>query len=76
IRFEDTFPSYCTTVMQLPVAGGGILMDGAGGRGLVFQMALPPYEFQAMSSPAIQEHLHRFRLVGDDIPPLHRAVHA
>ncbi|MDP7726505.1 acyltransferase [Mycobacterium sp. TY814] len=76
IRFEDTFPSYCTTVMQLPVAGGGILMDGAGGRGLVFQMALPPNEFQAMSSPAIQEHLHRFRIVGDDIPPVHRAIHA
>ncbi|WP_310774358.1 acyltransferase [Mycobacterium sp. Z3061] len=75
VRFEDTFPSYCTLVMQLPVAGGGVLMDGADGRGLVFQMALPPRVFEAMSSPAIQEHLHRFRLVGDDIPPLHRAMH-
>jgi hypothetical protein len=27
--------------------------------GLVFQMSLPPKEFEAMSSPAISEHLHR-----------------
>jgi hypothetical protein len=74
IQFEDVFPSYCTMVVRLPVAGGGALMEGAGGRGLVFQMALPPKEFEAMSSPAIREHLHRFRCAGDDIPRLHTEV--
>jgi hypothetical protein len=59
IHFEDTFPSYCTLLMKLPVAGVGALAEGADGRGLVFQMALPPKEFQAMSSPAIREHMHR-----------------
>jgi hypothetical protein len=75
INFEDTFPRYCTMVMKLPVAGGGALMEGADGRGLVFQMALPPREFEATSSPAIREHLHRFRCAGDDIFRLHREVH-
>ena len=75
IQFEDAFPSYYTPVMKLPVAGGGALMQGADGRGLVFQMALPPKEFQAMSSPAIREHMHRFRCEADDIPRLHREVH-
>ena len=42
---------------------------------MVFQMALPPKEFQAMFSPAIREHMHRFRRAGDDIPRLHREVH-
>lgn len=37
------------------------LVDGVGGRGLVFQMSLPPREFEATSSPAIREHVHRFR---------------
>jgi hypothetical protein len=50
-------------------------VEGAQGRGLVFQMSLPPREFEAMSSPAIREHLHRFRCAGDDIPRLHREVH-
>jgi hypothetical protein len=62
VQFEDTFPCYCTMVMKLPVAGGGALMEGADGRGLVFQMALPPKEFDAMSSPAAREDMHRFRL--------------
>ena len=75
ILFEDTFPSYCTMVLRLPVAGGGALMQGADGRGLVFQMALPPKEFEAMSNPAIREHMHRFRCAGDDIPRLHREIH-
>jgi hypothetical protein len=75
IQFEDTFTSYFTALMKLPVAGLGALMDGADGRGLVFQMSLPPKEFDAMSRPAIREHLHRFRCVGDEIPQLHRVVH-
>jgi Transferase family len=75
IQFEDTFTSYCTTLMKMPVAALGALIDGADGRGLVFQMALPPKEFEAMSSPAIREHIHRFRHAGDDIPQMHRAAH-
>jgi hypothetical protein len=51
-------------------------MEGADGRGLVFQMALPPKEFAAMLGDSMQEHLHRFRHVDDEIPPLHRQVHA
>jgi hypothetical protein len=76
VRFEDTFTSYYTLLMKTPVAGLGTLMDGAEGRGLIFQMALPPKEFEAMSSPAIRAHLHGFRRVTDDIPRLHRQVHA
>jgi hypothetical protein len=76
LRFEDTVASYCALLMKLPVAGLGVLMDGADGRGLVFQMSLPPKEFEASSSPAIREHLHRFRSAGDDIPQLHREVRA
>jgi hypothetical protein len=75
IRFEDTFTSYCTPLMKLPFAGLGALLEGADGRGLVFQMSLPPKEFEATSSPAIREHMHRFRRAGDDIPRLHREVH-
>jgi hypothetical protein len=75
IRFEDTFTSYCTPLMSLPVAGLGALVDGADGRGLVFQMSLPPNDFEAMSSPAVEEHVHRFRCAGDDIPRLQREVH-
>ena len=67
--------TYCTLVMKVPVAGYGSLMEGADGRGLVFQMSLPPKDFEAMSSPAIREHLHRFRSAADDIPRLHREVH-
>ncbi len=75
IHFEDTFTSYCTPLMKLPVAGLGALMEGADGCGLVFQISLPPKEFEAMSSPANREHMHRFRCAGDDIPQLHREVH-
>ena len=75
IRFEDTFPSYYTVLMQLPVAGLGALAEGVDGRGQVFQMALPPKEFEVMSSPAMREYLHRFRHADDDIPRLHREVH-
>jgi hypothetical protein len=75
IQFEDTFTCCCTPLMKLPVAGLGALVDGIDGRGLVFQMSLPPKEFEATSSPAIREHMHRFRCAGDDIPGLHRAVH-
>jgi hypothetical protein len=76
IHFEGAFTSYCTLLMKLPVAGLGALVEGAGGRGLVFQMSLPPNEFEVMSSPAVREHMHRFRCAGDDIPRLHREVHA
>ena len=75
IGFEETVTSYCTVLMKLPVAGLGALMEGAEGRGLVFQMALPPKEFEATSSPAIREHLQRFRCARDDIPRLHCEVH-
>jgi hypothetical protein len=61
INFEDTFATYCTPMMNVPVAGYGSLMEGADGRGLVFQMTLPPKDFESMSSPAIREHLHCFR---------------
>jgi hypothetical protein len=74
-KFEDTSPSYFTPLLKLPVAGLGGLVDGADGRGLAFQMALPPKEFEATSSPATREHLHRFRRAGDDIPRLHREIH-
>jgi hypothetical protein len=76
IRFDDAFTSYCTLLMKLPVAGGGALMEGANGRGLVFQMALPPRDLQAMSSPAVREHMHAFRRAADDISRVHRQVHA
>jgi len=75
IHFEDTATSYYTPLMKIPVAGLGALVEGADGRGLVFQMSLPPKEFEAMSSPAIREHMHRFRCEGDNIPSLHREVH-
>jgi hypothetical protein len=75
IQFEDTVPSYCTPLTKMPVAGLGALVEGADGRGLLLQMALPPKEFEAMSSPAIREHLHRFRCAGDVIPRWHRDLH-
>lgn len=74
IQFEDNFTSYCTLLMRLPVAGGATIMGGAGGHGLVFQMALPPKDFETMSGPAISEHMHQFRCADDDIPRLHRKV--
>jgi hypothetical protein len=75
ISFEDTAATYCTVVMKVPVAGYGSLIEGADGRGLVFKMTLRPKDFEAMSSPAIQDHLRRYRRAGDDIPRLHREVH-
>ena len=75
LQFEDTFTSYYTPLMKLPVAGLGALLDGTDGRGLVFQMSLPPKEFEAMSSPAVREHMHLFRRACDDIPRLHRELH-
>jgi hypothetical protein len=75
LNFEDTSATYCTLVMKVPVAGYGSLMEGLDGHGLVFQMTLPPKDFEVMSSPAMREHLHRFRHPDDDIPRLHREVH-
>ena len=75
INFEDTSATYCTLVMKVPVAGYGSLIEGPDGRGLVFQMTLPPKDFEAISSPAIREHLRRFRRADDDIPRLHREVY-
>ncbi len=75
IQFEDTFTSYCTPLMKLPVAGYGALVDGADGRGLLFQMTLPPKDFEAMSRPAIRQELHSFRRIDDDIPRLHCEIH-
>jgi Transferase family len=75
VQFEDTLTSYCTPLMKLPVAGLGALVDGADGRGMVFQIALPSTAFKAASCPAIHAHLHRFRRAGDDIPQLHRDIH-
>jgi hypothetical protein len=76
LQFEGAFTSYCTLLLKSPVAGLGALMEGADGRGLVFQISLPPKEFEVASSASAREHLHRFRSVDDDIPPLHRRVHA
>lgn len=75
IQFEETVTCYCTPLMKLPVAGLGALLEGADGRGLVFRMALPPKDFEATSSTAMREHLHRFRRADDDIPRWHREVH-
>lgn len=75
IQFEDTFTSYCTLLMVLPVAGFGTVMEGVHGHGRVFQMTLPLREFQAMSTPAVKERMRRFRRAGDDIPRLHCEIH-
>jgi transferase family protein len=75
IGFEDTYPAYCTVVMKVPVAGYGSLIEGADGYGLVFQMTLPPNDFDAMSTPEIRKHLHRFRCADDEIPQFHREFH-
>ncbi|MDX1885589.1 acyltransferase [Mycolicibacterium sp. 120270] len=75
IKFGDAAVTYCTVVMKVPVAGFGSLIEGYGGRGLVFQMTLPPPDFEAMTAPDIQKHLHRFRCEDDDIPRLHREIH-
>ncbi len=75
LRFKDTDTYYCAPMMKLPAAGVGMLVEGADGRGLVFQMTLPPEDFEAMCSVAIREHMHRFRRADDDIPRLHRDIH-
>ncbi|OMC03609.1 hypothetical protein A5735_06840 [Mycolicibacter heraklionensis] len=74
VRFEDTWPSYFAPLMRVPVAGLGALMEGADGHGLVFQMSLPPKEFNAVSSPAVREYLHRFRRIGEVLPRVDREV--
>ncbi|MFW0794082.1 acyltransferase [Gordonia sp. CPCC 205515] len=75
IRFGGADTYYCTQVLTLPVAGLGALLDGTGGRGLVFQMSLPPREFDVMSKSAMRERIHQFRRPSDDIPQLHRDIH-
>ncbi len=70
LEFQETFPSYCMPLMKLPVAGLGALTEGAGGRGLVFRISLPPKDFAAASSPVVREHLRRFRSVGDGMSRL------
>ncbi len=75
LQFQDTLTSYCALVMKSPVAGLGSLMEGMGGLGLVFQITLAPKVFDAMSSPAVQERMHRFRRADDDIPRMHREAH-
>lgn len=76
IQFDGSFVSYCTMLMKLPVAGLGALMEGAGGRGLSFQMALPPREYLALSRAETLAHIHRFRCADDDVPRLQREVGA
>ncbi|ORW18065.1 hypothetical protein AWC18_16635 [Mycolicibacter nonchromogenicus] len=75
VHFEDTWPSYFTPLMRVPVAGLGALMEGAERHGLVFQMSLPPKEFDALSRPAVREYLHRFRRIGEVLPRVNRDVH-
>lgn len=72
IAFEGAKVKYCAVVMDVPVAGFGSLIEGQDGCGLVFQMTLPPKDFEAISDPAIRERLHEFRCAGDHIPPVHR----
>lgn len=76
LQFEGTRPTYCTPLIDAPVAGIGALIEGFDGHGLVFHLSLPPREFQAMSDPAIRAHLHRFRIATDAIPRLHREIHS
>ena len=52
LQFEGAFTSYFTLLLKSPVAGLGALLEGAEGRGLVFQMSLPPKEFEVASSVA------------------------
>ena len=61
IRFEGTVPCHFTPVVKVPVAGLGALVEGPGGRGLLFQMSLPPTEFDSATSAAMREYIHRFR---------------
>ncbi len=66
VQFEGAFTAYCTPLMNLPVPGVGILVEGAGGRGLMFRMTLPPRDFEALCAHPIRGHLHRFRRAEDD----------
>lgn len=75
IVFDGARPVFCTQVLKLPVAGLGALMDGAGGRGMVFIMSLPPDEFAALTNPQMRAHLHRFRHPDDEVPWVHRSIH-
>ena len=71
VRFGGTAPSFCTTVLRPPVAGLGVVMEGAGGRGLMVQISLPPKDLAAVRRIATDGDLHRFRRAGDDIPAVH-----
>jgi hypothetical protein len=73
IRFQGAPVTYCA-VLSVPVAGHVVLIEGLDGRGMVFRIMLPPRDFEAMTSPRIQDHLRRFRHAGDDIPRPHRHV--
>lgn len=75
LGFEGLQPCYYTLLLKLPVAGLGVLTEGAGGRGLLFQMALPPEDFDAMVGQDTRAWLHRFRRADDEIPAIHRAAH-
>lgn len=75
LRFEDTPTSFFMPVIDRPVAGIGLLVDGAGGRGLFAELFLPARDAEAFSQARFQERLHRFRGPDDDIPMLHRAIH-
>jgi len=72
VTFEGTAPTHVASVMNYLLPGTGILVEGAEGRGLLFVMSLPPGIADAMASPTMRDHLHRFRRNGDDIPPLYR----
>ncbi len=75
IEFEESSVTYCS-VLQVPVAGHGAVVEGIDGEGLVFRIMLPPREFDWMLRQDTQEYLRMFRRADDDIPTLHREVHA
>ncbi|WP_157575955.1 acyltransferase [Mycobacterium sp. GA-2829] len=75
LEFGGTPAYYWTLLMTVPVPGFGALMEGADGQGLVFQMLLPPGDFEAMSTPSMRAELHRFQRADDEIPRLHRELH-
>jgi hypothetical protein len=54
LHFKDTFVCHFAPVLKMPVAGLGALLDGPGGRGLIFQMSLPPGEFEAVSRQLVR----------------------
>lgn len=58
-------------MLRPPVAGLGAVLEGAGGRGLMVQMSLPPNDFAAFQRVAADGDLHRFRRTGDQIPAVH-----